>query len=298
MVEEKKISEDERNMNLEAEDKTPSSNDNIELNKRELSSVPEEPLIPKKMEVHHHPNLHHKKKHLREYFVEFLMIFLGVTMAFFAENMREGITENAKAKEFAQSLYGDLKGDTSFLNLILNYKVVRGLRIDSLIYILDSGNVQKNAKLIYFYHSAMDGNITFHSNDATIQQLRNSGGLRYFKNAKLYTAIARYYEGINFYTEIENARYVRVPFNLSSKIFNSEILMSTVSTTPDPRDAIHMPASDPQLLNSDKNILNEYLLYAINQKQANELSIMLLHLRVKKNLNELMGELKSEYDLQ
>ncbi|MEI8059700.1 MAG: hypothetical protein WCG67_06035, partial [Ferruginibacter sp.] len=28
------------------------------------------------MEVHHHPHLHHKPKHWKEYFLEFLMIFL------------------------------------------------------------------------------------------------------------------------------------------------------------------------------------------------------------------------------
>jgi hypothetical protein len=27
------------------------------------------------MEVHHHPDLHHKRKNFREYFLEFLMIF-------------------------------------------------------------------------------------------------------------------------------------------------------------------------------------------------------------------------------
>lgn len=27
------------------------------------------------MEVHHHPDLHHKRKHFREYLLEFLMIF-------------------------------------------------------------------------------------------------------------------------------------------------------------------------------------------------------------------------------
>ena len=40
------------------------------------------------MEVHHHPNLHHTGKHWKEYFLEFLMIFLAVTLWFFAENIR------------------------------------------------------------------------------------------------------------------------------------------------------------------------------------------------------------------
>ena len=39
------------------------------------------------MEVHHHP--HVEKKNFKEYFLEFLMIFLAVTLGFFAENIRE-----------------------------------------------------------------------------------------------------------------------------------------------------------------------------------------------------------------
>ena len=143
----------------------------------------------------------------------------------------------------------------------------------------------------------MDGNIPFHSNDATIQQLRNSGGLRYFKNPQLYTAITKYYEGIDFYIARENESYVRAPFNLSAKIFHSDILMSMASMTLDPKEAIRMPAGNPQLLTTDKQPLNEYLLYVGSQKQANELSLMLLHLLVEKNLNKLIAILQNEYNL-
>jgi len=47
------------------------------------------------MEVHHHPQV--EKKGFKEYFLEFLMIFLAVTLGFFAENIREKITEHKKA---------------------------------------------------------------------------------------------------------------------------------------------------------------------------------------------------------
>ncbi len=39
------------------------------------------------MEVHHHPTV--EKKNFKEYFFEFLMIFLAVTMGFFAESFSE-----------------------------------------------------------------------------------------------------------------------------------------------------------------------------------------------------------------
>ena len=45
------------------------------------------------MEVHHHPDLHRKKKNFKEYFLEFLMIFLAVTIGLFAENIREHLDD-------------------------------------------------------------------------------------------------------------------------------------------------------------------------------------------------------------
>jgi hypothetical protein len=46
------------------------------------------------MEVHHHPQV--ERKSFNEYILEGLMIFLAVTMGFFAENIRENISDNEK----------------------------------------------------------------------------------------------------------------------------------------------------------------------------------------------------------
>src|SRR5579872_6549949 len=68
------------------------------------------------MEVHHHPEVHHKRKKFKEYFLEFLMVFLAVTMGFFAENIREYFSDQEKEKKYVQTLYHDLKDDTAHLN--------------------------------------------------------------------------------------------------------------------------------------------------------------------------------------
>jgi hypothetical protein len=39
-------------------------------------------------------------KHFKEYFPEFLMIFLAVTMGFFAESYREHLSDKTKEKEY------------------------------------------------------------------------------------------------------------------------------------------------------------------------------------------------------
>src|SRR6478609_6518216 len=60
----------------------------------------------KDMEVHHHP--HVEKKNFKEYFLEFLMIFLAVTLGFFAENIREKISDERQVRQYIESMLRDL----------------------------------------------------------------------------------------------------------------------------------------------------------------------------------------------
>jgi len=68
------------------------------------------------MEVHHHPDLHRKKKNFKEYFLEFLMIFLAVFLGFIAENIREKLCEKSKGKEYVISIKKDLIADKATIN--------------------------------------------------------------------------------------------------------------------------------------------------------------------------------------
>ena len=54
------------------------------------------------MEVHYHPKV--DKKRFKEYFFEFLMIFLAVTMGFFAENIREYFSNNERVTQLSEQL--------------------------------------------------------------------------------------------------------------------------------------------------------------------------------------------------
>src|SRR5947209_12892314 len=80
------------------------------------------------MEVHHHPDLH-KKKNFKEFFLEFVMIFLAVTLGFIAENVREDISRHQQEDNYVLSLINDLKEDTATMHDVLSEN--RG-KIDSL----------------------------------------------------------------------------------------------------------------------------------------------------------------------
>ena len=82
------------------------------------------------MEVHHHPQV--EKKNFKEYFPEFLMIFLAVTMGFFAESIREHLADNSKEKQYIKSMIADLKNDTAMLRDMIDTNMKRVSGIDTL----------------------------------------------------------------------------------------------------------------------------------------------------------------------
>jgi hypothetical protein len=54
------------------------------------------------MEVHHHPVV--ERKGFKEYILEGLMIFLAVTLGFFAESIREKIADKEKEREYITAM--------------------------------------------------------------------------------------------------------------------------------------------------------------------------------------------------
>src|SRR5215472_7497923 len=88
------------------------------------------------MEVHHHPKV--EKKHFKEYFLEFVMIFLAVTMGFFAESLREHMADKSKEKEFITSLKEDIVSDTTQLSRVLPYRDFMFGKLDSLYFLLQA----------------------------------------------------------------------------------------------------------------------------------------------------------------
>ena len=175
------------------------------------------------MEVHHHGHVHHQKK-WKEYLFQFLMLFLAITLGFFVENQREHYIEYKRAKDFARLLTDDLNFDIAELtraNRVLN-KIITAS--DSLAPLLNTPDIKKvpGGKLYYYeYWSGWRWRIV--SRDATVQQLKNSGSLRYMKS-KLVRNILDYEESLKIIyllqdkyepEKIEN-------WNLVQKVFDND----------------------------------------------------------------------------
>src|SRR5689334_17756271 len=83
------------------------------------------------MEVHHHPKV--EKKSFKEYLFEGLMIFLAVTLGFFAENIRASISDNRQLHEYVESMVSDLKSDAAMYDSSIAFNLQHCDMVDSII---------------------------------------------------------------------------------------------------------------------------------------------------------------------
>jgi hypothetical protein len=261
---------------------------------------------PTYMEVHHHPDLHHKRKNFKEYFLEFLMIFLAVTMGFFAENIRENYVEHKSAREYASLLIEDLATDTVELNRaahVLNLIITAG---DSLGNLLSSDpKLIVGGKLYYYeYLSSVRWNLISH--DATLQQLKSSGALRYLGDTSLIRKIMNYEESVQIIylaqnriepQKIENWSLVQKVFDQS--YFNSLDSLSDIAINLTVNDEIAMRFMNNNypLLNYDKDLRQQLRNWAYSSSRNYRVEIQIFN-AARLQAIIAIAALKKEYHLQ
>src|SRR5688572_30837908 len=142
------------------------------------------------MEVHTHT--HTPRKKWTHYFWEFLMLFLAVTLGFLVENQREHYIEHLRVKQYARALVNDLEKDTSMMQKVL-YRIKRNIRItDSLASYIRGKQLKAMKNIDLFILSSIDRYQPFTWSRATLDQIKNSGSLRYFSNDSIVMRISAY----------------------------------------------------------------------------------------------------------
>ena len=260
------------------------------------------------MEVHAHT--HTQRKKWTHYLWEFLMLFLAITLGFFVENQREHYTEHKRAKDFASLLVDDLHFDIAELNRagrILNKIITAG---DSLALLLNASDIKKvpGGKLYYYeYWSGWRWKIV--SRDATLQQMKNSGSLRYMKNT-LVRKILDYEEALKIlYLLQDKYESEKIQnWNLVQKVFDNDYFAELDKIQAAAKDS-SLKSFQPQdheldmFLNKniplgtyDKNILFELKNWARNSSWSYRIQTGNLSSAIKKAL-VASEALKKEYHL-
>jgi hypothetical protein len=178
------------------------------------------------MEVHHHP--HVEKKGFKEYFLEFLMIFLAVTMGFFAESIREHFVEKKVAHQYLESLKLELINNKNVFEAADSIFSSQIPPTDSLIVFFDGK--KENEDLNTMNRLTRTARIVFAPpiDKSAYNQLVNSGGLKYIKNFALRDSLSKYeglIEGFQSYYATINS-YIISAFPDVSEIDNLQELTS------------------------------------------------------------------------
>ena len=217
------------------------------------------------MEVHHHPRT--EKKRFKEYLLEFIMIFFAVTMCFFAETIRENVTEHRRAKEFAESMLQDLREDTAQLRSYRQYFDFAARNVDTLQQLLGHAEpADIPSGKLYWYGLFGGSNRYFVPNDETFQQMKSSGSLRYF-NKNVASAVGKYdrfcrliqsneTREFSIYTEVRKLRAQLFEFKYNDV---ANIIYQTRSTHFYQNRLDSFIRSGPPLRTNNKILFNQYV---------------------------------------
>jgi hypothetical protein len=142
------------------------------------------------MEVHAHS--HTARKKWTHYFWEFLMLFLAVFCGFLAENQREHYVEHMREKQYIRSLISDVKTDTANITgWLQGYNRIKN-SCDTVLDNFDSFSKNYSIKNAKNYNNVISGFPDFIYTDRTMQQLKNSGGMRLIRKAAATDSVIAY----------------------------------------------------------------------------------------------------------
>ena len=251
------------------------------------------------MEVHHPSHhlpgeIHTSRKKWAHYFWEFLMLFLAVFCGFLAEYQLEHIIENQRERKYIISFIEDLKADTAFITQNVNSKIEKRKEHDSLIWYLNSANPNQYGQRIYLLGRQLTRTSNFIPADATIKQLKNSGGLRLIKNQQASDSIMAYDQAIEriLLTQGRQENEITEIRPMMGKLLDANILETMVYG-----DVIRPPSGNPPLRTIDKNFILDFI-YAVHQLKGSDALNAVRLQRLKERAVGIIAFLKKEYHLQ
>lgn len=211
------------------------------------------------MEVHHPHHIAHKKK-WNEYILEFLMLFVAVSLGFFAENLREQQIEKHREISYLQNVHEDLQLDLKSIDTVIISNDARLVALDTFFNHLKSNKASNEE--IYYYVRNLALRSTFESSHIGFDQIKSAGGLRMVKNKAITSGIQEYEKILSSLEKLEELRDRTLEqgrFKMA-KVFDAKILYDmSVRQTKDGILRFPMPSNADDIKRKDPEALNELL---------------------------------------
>jgi hypothetical protein len=256
------------------------------------------------MEVHHHPDLHHKRKQFKEYFLEFLMIFLAVTMGFFAESLREHISDKGKEREYLSSMVNELAYDTVQYNRTLKKIYYVRPILDSLFTNVHNAGRFNYVLLGKWNTPINETRLSYLPTMPTIQQLTSSGNLRLIDNKAVLNKILEYQAFIQGQmkgeTESINAATEKI-YAFEDDLCDESVFNDKTDNNMQDKaaqyDMENGAVYDMRIVVKDSVTLNRFANSFTNYKSRNWGYYTIIN-EVKQKAADLIVEINKEYDLK
>jgi len=239
------------------------------------------------------------RKKWKEYFLEFLMLFFAVSLGFFADSIRESISDKAKEKEYIISMIEDVNTDkTNIRNEIsLNNLIVQHLDSLGNICINYNASIVNDADIYQHYMYGLIHPDFINPTERTIQQLKNAGGMRLIKNKTAVDAIILYDDKTKKLADqqVYYELYQNNSIDLGVQLFNFQKFGFGVSAS----QAGQIEAKNDyfSLINNDKSKLIEFGNIILVYEGVVIYYSMLLQ-ELNSTANEVINTLEKEYNLE
>lgn len=126
-----------------------------------------------------------RSREWKTYVLEFIMIFLAVSLGFIAEELRQNRNETRLENELAVVLFNELLSDSVQASWILSLRIKREADIDYIVSFLRDSSLSKLPREFYPKLTTslyLSDSYKFEPKDGILNELRNSGASQYFKN--------------------------------------------------------------------------------------------------------------------
>jgi len=247
------------------------------------------------MEVHAHT--HSERKRFTHYLWEFLMLFLAVFCGFLAENMREHTVERNREKQFMQSMVEDLKADTASIATTNRFRVARLKMFDSLSKALIEKKYTETGSSVYYWGRSISRRTFFFSADGTMEQLKNSGGLRLIHSKAIVDKIMAYdvlYRTVLRQQDLEELQLGEYR-QIAGKIFDAAVFqdMTLLKDT----IAFERPDGNPKLKVDSPGLLNE-ISNKLNYWAVGSTFLLQMLEQLKQKAADLIELIQKQYNLK
>jgi hypothetical protein len=250
------------------------------------------------MESHHSHHITHKKK-WSEYLLEFFMLFLAIFLGFVAENWRENITEHGREKQYMQSLVSDLSLDTAMFNQGFPRREGRIKAIDSVFdYFKKNPAATSISGTLFRTLRRTTYDYGYHRNNITINQLKNSGGMRLIRKKNVADSIAAYdarWEWLDKEYNENHIFYGHMGQDYAEKLVSANSLLDVYSKNQSGGIVNNIP--DSMTIPINTTYLNEHLNFLMQQKVFTHQDLN-LYMNLEQSAERLIQLIKKEYNLE